>query len=254
MYTWSETQDSAFQVLKQKLCSAPILSLPEGTDDFIVYCDASIQGLGCVLMQREKVVAYASRQLKVHEKNYTNHVLELGAVNLTLEATHGMEKQLEVKSDGIRYFMERIWIPVYGNRRELVMDEAHKSRYSVHPGSDKMYHDLKVLYWWPNMKADIATYVSKCLTCSKVNVGYQKPSRLLQQPEIPMWKWEKISIDFITKLPRTPTGCDTIWVVVDRLTKSAHFLAIKETDKMEKLTSIYLKEVVFRHGVPVSII
>ncbi|KAD7117227.1 hypothetical protein E3N88_04495 [Mikania micrantha] len=111
-----------------------------------------------------------------------------------------------------------------------------------HPGSDKMYHDLKVLYWWPHMKAGIATYVSKCLTCAKVKVEYQKPSGLLTQPEIPMWKWEQISMDFITKLPRTPSGCDTIWVIVDRLTKSAHFLAIKENDKMEKLARIYVTE------------
>ncbi|KAI3786636.1 hypothetical protein L1987_40460 [Smallanthus sonchifolius] len=174
--------------------------------------------------------------------------------NLPLEGTRDMEAQLEVKSDGIRYFVERIWIPVFGNLRELFMDEAHKSRYSIHPGSDKMYHDLKVLYWWPKMKADITTYVSKCLTCAKVKVEYQKPSGLMQQPEIPMWKWEQISMDFFTKLPRTPTGCDTIWVIVDRLTKSAHFLAIKETDKMDKLTRIYLKEVVSWHGVPISII
>ncbi|KAI3821369.1 hypothetical protein L1987_08935 [Smallanthus sonchifolius] len=100
---------------------------------------------------------------------------------------------------------------VYGNLRELVMDEAHKSRYSVHPGSEKMYHDLKVLYLWPKMKVDIATYVSKCLTCAKVKVEYQRPSGLLQQPEILMWKWEQIPMDFITKLPRTPSGCDTIW-------------------------------------------
>ena len=134
------------------------------------------------------------------------------------------------------------------------MDEAHKSRYSVHPGSDKMYHDLKELYWWPNMKADIATYVSKCLTYARVKIEYQKPSGLLQQPELPMWKWENISMDFITGLPKTPTGCDTIWVIVDRLTESAHFLAIKDSDKMERLTRIYMKEVVSRHGVPVSII
>ncbi|KAD2394276.1 hypothetical protein E3N88_41253 [Mikania micrantha] len=134
------------------------------------------------------------------------------------------------------------------------MDEAHKSRYSIHPRSDKMYHDLKVLYWWSHMKADIATYVGKCLTCAKVKIEYQKPSGLLTQPEIPMWKWEQISMDFITKLPRTPSGCDTIWVIVDRLTKSAHFLAIKENDKMEKLARIYVKEVVSRHGVPISII
>ncbi|KAI3802022.1 hypothetical protein L1987_30144 [Smallanthus sonchifolius] len=130
--------------------------------------------------------------------------------NLPLESTRGMEAQLEVISDGIRYFAERIRVPLFGNLRELVMDEAYKSRYSIHPGSDKMYHDLNVLYWQPKMKADIATYVSKCLACAKVKVEYQKPSSLLQQPEIPMWKWEQISMDFITKLPRTPTGCDTI--------------------------------------------
>ncbi|KAJ0580914.1 putative nucleotidyltransferase, Ribonuclease H [Helianthus annuus] len=134
------------------------------------------------------------------------------------------------------------------------MEEAHKSRYSVHPGSDKMYHDLKTTYWWPSMKAHIATYVSKCLTCAKVKAEHQKPSGLLQQPEIPTWKWEQIAMDFVTGLPRTQAGNDTIWVIVDRLTKSAHFLAIKETDKFSQLAAVYLKEVVSRHGVPTSII
>jgi hypothetical protein len=134
------------------------------------------------------------------------------------------------------------------------MHESHKSKYSIHPGSDKMYQDLKKLYWWPNMKADIATYVSKCLTCSKVKDEYQKPSGLLQQQELPQWKWERITMDFITKLPKTPSGHDAIWVIVDRLTKLAHFIPIKETYKMEKLAIIYIKEIVSRHGVPVSII
>ncbi|GJZ04648.1 putative reverse transcriptase domain-containing protein [Tanacetum coccineum] len=139
------------------------------------------------------------------------------------------------------------------------MHESHKSqKYSFilerHPGSDKMYQDLKKLYWWPNMKAEIATYVSKCLTCAKVKAEYQKPSGLLVQPVIPVWKWENITMDFVTKLPKTTSGQDTIWVIVDRLTKSAHFLPMKETDSMEKLTRQYLKEVVSRHGVPVSII
>ncbi|GKF16610.1 putative reverse transcriptase domain-containing protein [Tanacetum coccineum] len=120
-------------------------------------------------------------------------------------------------------------------------------------GSNKMYQDLKKLYWWPNMKADIATYVNKCLTCLKVKDEHQKPSSLLVQPEIPQWKWENITMDFITKLPKTSNGYDTIWVIVDRLTKSAHFFPMKETDSMEILTRLYLKEVVSRHGVPVSI-
>ncbi|GJX76837.1 putative reverse transcriptase domain-containing protein [Tanacetum coccineum] len=104
------------------------------------------------------------------------------------------------------------------------------------------------------MKAEIATYISKCLTCAKVKAEYKKPSRLLVQPEIPQWKWENITMDFVTKLPKTATGHDMIWVVVDRLTKSTHLLPIKETDSMEKLTRQYLKEVVSRHEVPVLII
>ncbi|GJR32365.1 putative reverse transcriptase domain-containing protein [Tanacetum coccineum] len=117
-----------------------------------------------------------------------------------------------------------------------------------------MYQDLKKMYWWPNMKAEIATYVSKCLTCAKVKIEYQKPSGLLVQPEIPQWKWENIPMDFVTKLPKTATGQDMIWVIVDRLTKSAHFLPMREDDTLEKLTRQYLKEVVSRHRVPVLII
>nr|GEY25865.1 reverse transcriptase domain-containing protein [Tanacetum cinerariifolium] len=134
------------------------------------------------------------------------------------------------------------------------MHESHKSKYSIHPGSVKMYQGLKQLYWWPNMKADIATYVSKCLTCGKVKVEHQKLSGLLRQPKIPVWKWERITIDFIVGLSRTPSGYDTIWVIVDRLTKSAHFLPMKMMESMEKLTQLYLKEIVFGHGVPILII
>ncbi|GJS58895.1 putative reverse transcriptase domain-containing protein [Tanacetum coccineum] len=134
------------------------------------------------------------------------------------------------------------------------MDEAHKSKYSVHPGADKMYYDLRDRYWWPGMKKDIAEYVSKCLTCLKVKAEHQRPSGLLQQPEIPVWKWEGIAMDFVTKLPRTSSGHDTIWVIVDRLTKSAHFLPMREDYKMERLARLYLNEIVARHGVPISII
>ncbi|GKA84282.1 putative reverse transcriptase domain-containing protein [Tanacetum coccineum] len=165
-----------------------------------------------------------------------------------------MIKKLKPRANGTLCLNNRSWIPCFGNLRALIIHERLKSKYSIHPGSDKMYHDLKKLYWWPSMKAEIATYVSKCLTCAKVKAEYQKPSGLLVQPEIPQWKWENITMDFVTKLPKTATGQDTIWVIVDRLTKSAHFLPMKETDSMEKLTRQYLKEVVSRHGVPVSII
>ncbi|GKA53567.1 putative reverse transcriptase domain-containing protein [Tanacetum coccineum] len=163
-------------------------------------------------------------------------------------------EKLEPRADGTLCLNGRSWLPCYGDLRTVIMHESHKSKYSIHPGSDKMYQDMKKLYWWPNMKADIATYVSKCLTCAKVKAEHQRPSGLLVQPEIPQWKWDKIIMDFIMKLPKSSQGYDTIWVIVDRLTKSAIFVPIRETDPMEKLERMYLKEVVTRHGIPVSII
>ncbi|GJR10534.1 putative reverse transcriptase domain-containing protein [Tanacetum coccineum] len=153
----------------------------------------------------------------------------------------GMIKKLEPRADGTLCLENRSWLPCLGDLRTLFMHESHKSKYSIYPDSDKVYHDLKELYWWSKMKVDIATYVNKCLTYSKVKAKYQKPSGLLVQPVIPEWKWEKITMDFIKKLPKTSSGHDTIWVIVDRLTKSAYFLPMKETD-MERLTRLYLKE------------
>ncbi|GJZ64955.1 putative reverse transcriptase domain-containing protein [Tanacetum coccineum] len=328
-----EIHRGSVEMLSRILCCAPILALPEGSEDFVVYCDASLKGFGAILMQREKVIAYASRQLRTHEENYTTHDLELGVVpsisldqkelnmrqrrwiellsdydceiryhpgkaNVVADALSRKEKEpirvralvmtvhsnlpdqirnaqleemkkknvkaenlgrlikqiFDVRSDGTRYFDKCIWLPRYGGLRNLILHESHKSKYSIHPGSDKMYQDMKQLYWWPNMKANIATYVSKCLTCAKVKAEHQKPSGLLQQPEIPVWKWERITMDFIVGLPRNLSGYDSIWVIVDRLTKLAHFLPVKTTDSMEKLTQLYLKEIVCRHGVPISII
>jgi hypothetical protein len=138
--------------------------------------------------------------------------------------------------------------------RKVIIDEAHKRQYSVPPGADKMYHDLMEYYWWPGMKTDVASYVNKCLTCLKVKAKHQTPPGQLEQPVILEWKWERIAMDFITKLPRTQSDHDSIWVIVDRLTKSAHFLPIKENYPMERLARLYLKEIVSRHGAPISII
>ncbi|GJS96021.1 putative reverse transcriptase domain-containing protein [Tanacetum coccineum] len=237
------------------------LGLPRRTvEDFVVYCDASIKGLGGVLMQRMKVIAYASRQLKIHEKNYTTHDLELGAVVFRpedlgdticmgtkmvvfTENTRGENVEAEIsvackedrsRRDGTLCLDNRSWLPCYGDTRSLSMHESHKSKYYIHPGSDKMYHDLKMLYWWPNMKADIATYNGS--------------GRIITNG------FHYITMDFITKLPKTAAGFDSIWVIVDRLTKSAHFLPMKEMDSIEKLTRLYMKEIVARHGILVSVI
>nr|GEY31585.1 reverse transcriptase domain-containing protein [Tanacetum cinerariifolium] len=205
---------------------APILALPEGNDDFVVYCDASLQAQNEALKEE----------------------------NVKVENLRGMDKSFKIRHDGTRCIKNQSWLPLFGNLRDLIMRESHKSKCSIHPGSDKMYQDLKKLYWWPNMKAIITEYVGKCLTCFRVKAECQKPFDLLVQPEIPMWKWERITMDFVMKLPKTSNGHDTIWVIVNLLTKSAHFIPTRETDSMETLTRLYIKEIVSRHGVPISII
>nr|GEV73573.1 hypothetical protein [Tanacetum cinerariifolium] len=136
----------------------------------------------------------------------------------------GLDKQLERKEDGGLYLAEWIWVPVCGDLRTWIMNEAHATRYFVHPRAEKMYYDLRGLYWWPGMKKDIAMY-----------------------PEIPEWKWENITMDFINKLPRTSSGHDSIWVIVNRLTKSAHFLVVREDYKTEELARLYINEIIARH-------
>nr|GEX23305.1 putative reverse transcriptase domain-containing protein [Tanacetum cinerariifolium] len=266
-YEWGMEEEEAFQTLKKKLCSAPILALPEGTENFIVYYDASLKGYGAVLMQREKVIAYASRQLKKHEENYTTYDLELGTVVFALRLwrhyLYGTKYTVYTDHKSLQYILDQKelnmrqihWIellsdydceiryhPGKGNvvadalsqkdseplrvrslvmtvhtnlpekileaqteamkeenvrveklGRDMVMHESYKSKYSFHPASDKMYQDLKKLYWWPNIKADIAIFVSKCLICAKM-------------------------------------------------------------DSIKKLAQLYLKEIICRHGVLVSII
>lgn len=158
---------------------------------------------------------------------------------------------LSLGMNGTQYFINQFWMIRFGHIRRLVLDASHGSRYFIHLGSRKMYLDLKRLYWLPNMKDEISTYVGKCLTCSKVKVEYQKTSGLLRWLEIIE---EHISMDFTTKLPKTSNGYNTIKVVIDRLTNSAHFLPIKETDMMEKLTRNYLKDIVKLNGIHLSII
>ncbi|GJU83755.1 putative reverse transcriptase domain-containing protein [Tanacetum coccineum] len=222
-----------------KIANAPILALPEGSEDFVVYCDASHKGLGDVLMQREKIwrhylygtkctvftehkslqhildqkelnmrqhrwlellsdydcdIRYHPRKANVVADALSSEIEALKPENLENEDVGGMirkdipKEKLEPRADGTLCLNGRSWLPCYGGLRSMIMYKSHKSKYSIHPGSEKMYQDMKKLYWWPNIKADIATYVSKCLTCARVKAEHQRPSGLLVQPTIPEWK------------------------------------------------------------------
>ncbi|KAA0053234.1 DNA/RNA polymerases superfamily protein [Cucumis melo var. makuwa] len=347
-FVWSKACEDSFQNLKQKLVTAPVLTVPNGSGSFVIYSDAFKKGLGCVLMQQGKVVAYASRQLKSHEQNYPTHDLELAAVvfalkiwrhylygekiqiftdhkslkyfftqkelnmrqrrwlelvkdydceilyhpgkanvvadalsrklaQLTVQPTlrqriidaqsndpYLVEKrglaetrqavEFSLSSDGGLLFERRLCVPSDRAVKTELLSEAHSSPFSMHPGSTKMYQDLKRVYWWRNMKREVAEFVSKCLVCQQVKAPRQKPAGLLQPLSIPEWKWENVSMDFITGLPRTLKGFTVIWVVVDRLTKSAHFLPGKSTYTASKWAQLYMSEIVRLHGVPVSIV
>ncbi|KAL0560529.1 hypothetical protein IC582_000934 [Cucumis melo] len=380
-FVWSKACEDSFQNLKQKLVTAPVLTVPDGSGSFVIYSDASKKGLGCVLMQQGKVVAYASRQLKSHEQNYPTHDLELAAVvfalkiwrhylygekiqiftdhkslkyfftqkelnmrqrrwlelvkdydceilyhpgkanvvadalsrkvshsaalitrqaplhrdleraeiavsvgavtmqlaQLTVQPTlrqriidaqsndpylvekrglaeAGQTAEFSLSSDGGLLFERRLCVPSDSAVKTELLSEAHSSPFSMHPGSTKMYQDLKRVYWWRNMKREVAEFVSKCLVCQQVKAPRQKPAGLLQPLSIPEWKWENVSMDFITGLPRTLRGFTVIWVVVDRLTKSAHFVPGKSTYTASKWAQLYMSEIVRLHGVPVSIV
>jgi hypothetical protein len=382
-FLWSEDCEKSFQELKHRLVTAPVLTLPSGTGGFVIYSDASHKGLGCVLMQQGKVIAYASRQLKLHERNYPTHDLELAAVvfalkiwrhylygehceiytdhkslkyfftqkelnmrqrrwlellsdydcsinyhpgkanvvadalsrktmtkgvlatfttqkellldmsragiemalgevqaylgKLTLEPTlleqirvaqladtelnkireevgKGGRQDFSIAEDGTLRYQNRLCVPNEDNLKMIILTEAHQSLYTVHPGSTKMYRDLRERYWWNGMKREVAQFVERCLTCQRVKAEHQRPAGMLKPLIIPEWKWEHITMDFVTGLPKTVTGLDAVWVVVDRLTKSAHFLPIKMTYGMDRLAKEYVNEIVRLHGVPVSII
>ena len=138
--------------------------------------------------------------------------------------------------------------------RKMIMEEAHCSVYAMHPGSTKIYRTIKENYWWSGMKRDVAEFVSRCLICQQVKAKYQRPLGTFQPLPISEWKWEHITMDFVVGLPHTLEGYDTIWVIVDRLTKSAHFLAIRNNFSLNRLAELYDDEIVKLHGVPVSIV
>ncbi|WVZ75123.1 LOW QUALITY PROTEIN: hypothetical protein U9M48_023210 [Paspalum notatum var. saurae] len=348
-FEWTEACERSFQKLKEKLTTAPVLALPDIHRDFVIYCDASRQGLGCCsckttrllpmllgnsglmngitslmiwnwpqhylisnkcelytdhkslkyvftqpdlnLRQRRwlelikdydldihyhpgkaNVVADAlsrkayskeliptNEQLKQENAELNMHILhEPREKILTLRPTlveqikkdqaSDKEAQKHIGTDGttpfnlqkdnLLLYKDRLYVPKEGKTRETIMGEAHDSAYSIHPGANKMYHDLSQIFWWKGMKADVANHVAQCDVCWRVKVDHQKPAELLQPLPIPTWKWDEVGMDFVTGLPKTKKGNDAIWVIVDRLTKTAHFIPVKTTYGGAKLAQL----------------
>nr|GFA45552.1 reverse transcriptase [Tanacetum cinerariifolium] len=348
-FVLNEEREKSFEELKQHLVSTPVLTLPSGSGGFQIYSDASKKGLGCVLMQHRKVIAYASRQLKPYEVNYPTHDLELAAVvfalkiwrhylygescnvftdhksfkyifpqrelnmrqrrwlellkdydtniqyhpgkanvvadtlsrksgmiagikvdeeiirdlerldiKLYVHGQHGYWASLRVEfhldDDNVLWQGTRLVVPNDATLREALLTEAHSSPFSIHSGSTKMYHDLKQHFWWSGMKGDVSMFVSKCLICQQVKIEHQRASGLLLPLDIPVWKWDEISMDFVTGLPRTQRRHDAIWDVVDRLTKSAYFLPIRKDYSVSRLAEIFQQEIIRLHGTPSAIV
>ncbi|GJS21894.1 putative reverse transcriptase domain-containing protein [Tanacetum coccineum] len=199
----------------------------EGTRINTIKSSSFGHDIGWIFLKQILKAQTDARQTREHQKSKMLEVCH--GENSKIWRNLGMEK-LETAQDGTLCLNGRSWLPCYDDLRTVIMHESHKSKYSIHPGSDKMYQDIKKLYWWPNMKANIATYVSKCLTCAKVKAEHKRPSGLLVQPEIPQWKWDNITMDFV------------------------HKASLRETDPLDKLARMYLKEVVTKHGIPVLII
>nr|GFB20171.1 retrotransposon protein, putative, Ty3-gypsy subclass [Tanacetum cinerariifolium] len=184
--------------------------------------------------------------------------LERLDIELYVHGQHGYWASLRVEfhldNDNVLWQGTRLVVPNDSSLREALLTEAHSSPFLVHPGSIKMYHDLKQYFWWSGMNGDVATFIARCLICQQVKIEHQRASGLLQQLDIPVWKWDEISMDFVTGLPQTQRRHDAIWVVVDRLTKSAHFLPIRKDYSVSRLAEMFQQEIVRLHGTPSAIV
>ena len=175
-------------------------------------------------------------------------------IKLRAEIEGGGKPEFQIKDNGIIVRGSRMCVPEIGELKREIMEEAHSSAYAMHSGSTKMYHTLKEHYWWKGMKKEIADFVFRCLTFQQVKAEHQKPTGKIQPLPIHVWKLDKITMDFVAGILRTRRQHDAIWVIVDRLTKPAHFLPVINDVPLDKLAQLYVEEIVRLHGVPISIV
>eukprot|EP00253_Pinus_taeda_P012189 PITA_12189 len=312
LFHWTPNCQKIFEQLKHLLTAAPILSIADPSKDYVVCTDASKEGLGGVLMQEGRVIAYESQKLKEHEHKYSAYDLELAAIihalkmwrhylmgrkfllhidhhsltnyfsqptlnarqarwvdflsgfDFEIKHLQGKENKQSAKKDsqqeyelddaGRIYFKKRLYVPNQNRIRNLIMDEFHISHYAGHPGYQKMVTAIRKEYFWPGMKKSIVEYLSRCLECQQIKAEHQHPAGLLQPLPVPEWKWEIISMDFITGLPRTKRNNDSIFVVVDKLSKAAHFIPVQSTYRAAQIAHIFMQNVFKLHGLPKTII
>ena len=215
----------------------------------------NLRALGVILEVEDSEALFATFHVRplLVDQILVGQSMDPQMIKLKEEIEKGKKAKFQIRDDDMIVKGQRMCVPEYGELKRDIMEEAHSSANAMHPSSTKMYKTLKEHYWWNGMKKEIASFVSRCLTCQQVKAEHQKPAGKIHLLPIPVWKWEKITMDFVTGLPRTQRQHDAIWVIVDRLTKSAHFLPINVEDSMEKLTQLYVDEIVRLHGVPVSI-
>jgi hypothetical protein len=186
----------------------------------------------------------------------TAQSIDTGVAHIKRRLTEGDPKVncFRVDEEGTLWFKDRLVVSKNHGLRKKIFDEAHTSKYSIHPGSIKMYHDLKAQFWWTCMKCETAHYVVECDTCQRVKADHIRPAGLLQPLSIPAWKWEDISMDFFVGLPLTGRKFNSIWVIINRLTKSAHFIPVHTFYKAKNYAELYISHILCLHGVPKTII